>query len=94
MVELEEVFSSRGRVRVLRLLSEMRELKITHICERAKMSYVYASKHLLFLEKHDIVCHKTFGRVRLFRLNKNNIKALKIRDLMDHWEKTKQPSKQ
>jgi DNA-binding transcriptional ArsR family regulator len=85
-MKIEEVFSSRGRVRILRVLSEISELNISELARRAELNYATANVHLQVLEEAGLVTHKSFGRIRIFRLNIENPKACLIRDLMEAWD--------
>ena len=84
---IEEVFSSKGRVKILRILSEIGELNISEIARRAGLNYTTTNQHLELLENNKLVRHKTFGRIRIFRYNEENPRALMIRQLMENWEK-------
>ncbi|MEJ2243138.1 MAG: winged helix-turn-helix domain-containing protein [Candidatus Bathyarchaeota archaeon] len=86
---IEDVFSSKGRVKILRILSEIGELNISEIARRAGLNYTTTNQHLNLLENNKLVRHKTFGRIRIFRYNDENRRALMIRDLMENWEKKK-----
>jgi DNA-binding transcriptional ArsR family regulator len=86
---IEEVFSSKGRVKILRILVEIRELNISEIARRAGLNYATTNQHLQVLESHKLVRHKTFGRIRIFRYNEENPRARMIKQLIDFWEQTK-----
>jgi predicted transcriptional regulator len=86
---IEEIFSSRGRVKILRILAEIRELNISEIARRAGLNYATTNQHLQVLENHNLVRHKTFGRIRIFRFNEENPRAIMIKQLIDFWEQTK-----
>jgi DNA-binding transcriptional ArsR family regulator len=86
---IEEIFSSKGRVRILRILSEIGELNISEIARRAGLNYATTNQHLLVLESYNLVLHKTFGRIRIFRFNDENARARMIRNLIEFWEETK-----
>ncbi len=88
-MRVEDVFSSRGRVRILRILSEIGELNISDIARRAELNYTTTNQHLQILEKARLVKHKAFGRIRIYRFNEENAKARAIRDLMELWEEEK-----
>ncbi len=83
---IENVFSSKGRVKILRILVEIGELNISAIAKRAKLNYVTTNLHLNVLEASGIVKHKNFGRIRIFRFNDENPKARMIRDLVTGWD--------
>jgi predicted transcriptional regulator len=86
---IEDVFSSKGRVKILRILSEIGELNISEIARRAGLNYATTNQHLQVLENYKLVRHKTFGRIRIFRFNEENPRARMIRQLMEFWEETK-----
>jgi DNA-binding transcriptional ArsR family regulator len=88
-VEIEDVFSSKGRVKILAILSKIGELNISEIARRAGLNYSTTNQHLQALENYKLVCHKTFGRIRIFRYNEENPRARMIRKLVEFWEETK-----
>jgi DNA-binding transcriptional ArsR family regulator len=88
-MSIEDVFSSKGRVKILRILSEIGELNISEIARRVGLNYATTNQHLKVLEKNKLVHHKTFGRIRIFRYNDENLRAIMIRKLMEFWEETK-----
>lgn len=85
---IEEVFSSRGRVRILRILSEIGELNISDIARRAGLNYTTTNAHLQLLEDAGLIKHKSFGRIRIYRFNEENARAKAIRELMEAWEQS------
>ena len=82
---IEDVFSSRGRVRILRILTEIGELNISEIARRAGLNYTTTNQHLQTLENAGILRHKRFGRIRIFRLDEENPRARMIKKLIDFW---------
>lgn len=86
MIMVEDAFSSRGRVRILRILSEIEELNISEIARRAGLNYTTTNEHLQVLEDAGLIRHKSFGRIRIYRFNDSNAKTRAIKDLMDVWE--------
>jgi predicted transcriptional regulator len=87
-MKVEDVFSSKGRVRILRILSEIGELNISEIARRAKLNYATTNGHLQVLENAGLIRHKSFGRIRIYRFNEENAKAKAIKDLMEVWEQS------
>ena len=90
---IEEVLSSKGRVKILRILTEIGELNISEIARRAGLNYATTNRHLGVLEEHGLVRHKRFGRIRIFRFNEGNPKAELIGRLMELWEQTDKPKR-
>lgn len=88
-MSIEEVFSSKGRVKILRILAEIGELNISEIARRAGLNYTTTNQHLQVLENSKLVRHKTFGRIRIFRYNDENPRARMVKQLVEFWEETK-----
>ena len=85
-MKIEDVFSSRGRVRILRILAEIGELNISALARRAGLNYSTAREHLRVLEEAGLVRHKSFGRIRIFRFSDEDARARMIRALVELWE--------
>ena len=85
-MNVEEVFSSKTRMKVLKTLVQIGELNVSEIARRLKVNYLSASKHLKTLEDEGVVLHKMFGRIRLYRLNEHSPKARAVQNLIDVWE--------
>ena len=86
---IEEVFSSKGRVRILKILTKIGELNISEIARRTGLNYTTTNQHLQALEDHRLVRHKSFGRIRIFRLDEENPRARMVKELIEFWEQTK-----
>jgi DNA-binding transcriptional ArsR family regulator len=88
-VAIEEVFSSKGRVKILKILTKIGELNISEIARRTGLNYTTTNQHLQALEDHRLVRHKSFGRIRIFRLDEENARARMVKELIEFWEQTK-----
>ena len=86
---IEDVFSSKGRVRILRILAEIEELNISEIARRAGLNYTTTNQHLQALENARLVRHKRFGRIRIFRFNEEDSRAILIKKLIENWKTNK-----
>jgi DNA-binding transcriptional ArsR family regulator len=84
-VGLEQVFGSRGRVRILKLLATKGELNISKIAELSRLNHLSTRKHLDLFLKANIVEKKVFGRVKIFRFCIENLKARAIKRLFERW---------
>ena len=69
MLEVEDVFSSYGRVKVMSVIMESNELNISEITRRSGISHSSVELHLAFLVKAGLVTEKRFNRIRIFRVN-------------------------
>jgi len=85
---IEDILSSKGRIRILRILTEIGELNITEIARRAGLNYSTTKQHLQALQNAGILRHKKFGRIRIFCLNEKNPQARIIKNLINFWEQT------
>jgi DNA-binding transcriptional ArsR family regulator len=90
ILTIEEIFSSRGRVKILRILAELSELNISEIARRAGLNYATTNQHLQNLEKAGLITHKKFGRIRIYRYNENCPLAKAIKTLIEKWEEETQ----
>lgn len=80
---LEELFSSKGRVKVLKALLKLEEANITRIVREVDMHHRVVRKHLEKLVSLGIVEEKRYGRLRFFRLNFSNPKIRLIKTLIE-----------
>lgn len=87
-MSIEEVFSSKGRMKILKILAEIGELNISEIARRAGLNYATTNQHLLVLENHGLIRHKKFGRIRIFRFDEENSRVKMIKKLIESWEQT------
>lgn len=85
LVAIEEVFSSKGPMRILKVLTEIAELHVSDIARRTGLNYSATNQHLRVLESLGIVRHKKYGRVRFFRFDTENPGAKMIRELIEAW---------
>ena len=69
MLEVEDVFSSYGRVKVISVIMECNELNISEITRRSGISHSSVELHLAFLVKAGLITEKRFNRIRIFRVN-------------------------
>ena len=65
-LDAEELLGSRGRIRVLKVLTESRELNISEIGRRAGMNYTSVERHLEALTEMGLLNEKRYGKIRIF----------------------------
>ncbi|RLG54146.1 MAG: ArsR family transcriptional regulator [Thermoproteota archaeon] len=75
---IEEVFSSRGRIRVLYLLTRAEALNITRLARETKLSVEMAKRHLKKLSELEVVRELKLGRLKFYQLNKDHPLADRI----------------
>ncbi len=82
----EEVFSSRGRVKVLKALMDSGELNITQLIRNTGLNYRSVMKHLKFLMEADLIEELRLGRVRIYRPKWVNPKVRVIEEMLKDLE--------
>ncbi|OYT50674.1 MAG: ArsR family transcriptional regulator [Desulfurococcales archaeon ex4484_204] len=80
---LEDIFSSRGRVKVLKTIIELEEVNISRLIKLTRLNYRTVVKHLEYLKKVGIVDEIVVSRTRIFRLNLLNPKVRLLIDLVE-----------
>jgi len=85
-MNVEDVFSSKLRIKILKMLMQVGELNVSEIARRLCVNYNTTSKHLQVLEDEGILQYKVFGRIRLYRLNEYSPKAKGVQNLIETWE--------
>ena len=88
-MSVEDVFFSRLRMKILRILVQVGELNGSEIARRLNINYVLASKHLRALEDEGVLTHKAFGRVRLYRLNERSPRGKAVQTFIETWENSR-----
>ena len=86
IMDVEDVFSSRLRIKILKILVQVGELNVSEIARRFSINYNTTKEHLKVLEDEGLLQHKVFGRIRLYRLNEHSPKTNAIRNLIEIWE--------
>ena len=88
-MELEEVLSSKSRMKILKLIYQLGQLNVSDVARRLRLNFASTSKHLKLLESEGILQERTYGRVRMYRFNEGSAKAKAVQNLLDVWEKVK-----
>lgn len=63
---VEELLGSRGRIRVLGVVSESGELNISEVARSARMNHSDVEGHLEKIKKMGLLREKHFGNIRIF----------------------------
>jgi DNA-binding transcriptional ArsR family regulator len=85
-MEIEQVFSSKPRMKILKLIAKLGELNVSDVARRIGVNFTTTSKHLRVLEGEGILQQKTYGRIRMYRFNQASPKAKAVQDLIETWE--------
>jgi DNA-binding transcriptional ArsR family regulator len=87
-VELEEVFSSKPRMKILRLLGRLGTLNVSDIAKRIGLNYSATNEHLKLLESEGVLVQRTYGRIRMYRFSESSAKAKAVQKLIEAWEQS------
>jgi len=86
-MNVEDVFSSKLRMKILKALYDIGELNVSDFARRLGVNYASANKHLKVLEHEGILQRKMFGRICMYRYNDQSAKARIVQSLIEVWEK-------
>ena len=89
-MEVEEVFCSKSRMKLLKVIACICESNVTDLARRAGINFSDANKHLKVLEDEGILHQSTYGRIRLYRFNQTSQKAKAVQALIKAWEQPNQ----
>ena len=89
IMELEEVFSSKSRMKILILLTRLGTLNVSEIAKRIGLNYSATDKHLKLLEAEGVLAERIYGRIRMFRFNETSPRAKAVQNLIEAWEQSK-----
>ncbi|MCF2137272.1 MAG: winged helix-turn-helix domain-containing protein [Candidatus Thorarchaeota archaeon] len=85
-ISIEDMLSSRGRIKILKELAFSEELNISEICRRVGLNHSTTKSHLSVLVQSGLVEEKIFGRIKIYRYKIEDLRARSFRALLDLWE--------
>ena len=91
-MELEEVFSSKPRMKILKLIYTLGSPNVSEIARRLKINFASTSGHLKVLQSEGILEERLYGRVRMYRFSES-AKAKAVAALIEVWEQKEQKTK-
>ena len=83
---MEEVFSSKPRMKILKLIYTLGSLNVSDVARKLKINFASTSGHLKVLEAEGILEERLYGRVRMYRFS-DSAKAKAVAALIEAWEK-------
>jgi len=85
-IGIEDLFSSRGRIKILKELAISKELNISELCRRVNLNHSSTKSHLEVLLQSGLIEEKIFGRIKIYRYKIEDLRARSLRSLFDIWE--------
>jgi DNA-binding transcriptional ArsR family regulator len=62
------LLGSRGRIKVLQVLTESGELNVSEVARRTGMNYTSVDRHLERLKGMGLIAEKRYGKIRIFKV--------------------------
>lgn len=87
-MRIEDVFSSKSRMKILKLIFQLGSLNVSDISRRIGSNFTATKKHLQVLEKEGILQLRTYGRIRMYRFNEVSPKAKAVQNLIETWNQS------
>jgi DNA-binding transcriptional ArsR family regulator len=88
-MDIEEVFSSKPRMKILKLVARLGALNVSDIARRISLNYSTTNQHLKLLESESILQQRVYGRIRMYKFNNSSPKARAVQNLIEAWEQDK-----
>ncbi len=85
-VFLEDLFSSRGRIKIVKELAASSELNISEVCRRVGLNHATTKDHLNVLIDAGLVEEKVFGRIKIYRYRIEETRARFLKNLIEFWD--------
>jgi DNA-binding transcriptional ArsR family regulator len=85
-IGIEDLFSSRGRVKILKELAASKELLISELCRKVNLNHSSTTSHLKVLVKSGIIEEKIHGRIKIYRFMEEDLRARALRNFFNIWE--------
>jgi predicted transcriptional regulator len=86
LTEVEDVLCSKTRMKIILLLLELCQLDTSSIADKLKINYSAACKNLEILENAGILVHRSFGRIRQYRIDEHSARASVVKALAEAWK--------
>jgi DNA-binding transcriptional ArsR family regulator len=85
-MQIEEVFSSKPRMKILKLIARLGALNVSDISRRINLNYTTTNQHLKLLEAEGILQQRVYGRIRMYKFSYASPKARAVQNLIEVWE--------
>jgi len=88
-IPVEEILSSKGRIKIIKTLLKNCELSISEIVRLTRLNHNSVEQHLDLLKHAGLVCEKNFGRIRIYSIRNESLVAKAIRSFVSLWDLTR-----
>ncbi len=77
-LSIEELLSSKTRLKILKVLLELKEVNITKLTRLTELNHKVVQYHLEILKRYGLIEEKQIGRIRIVKLREKDPKVEKI----------------
>jgi DNA-binding transcriptional ArsR family regulator len=88
-VPVEEILSSKGRIRIINMLLKNGELNVSEIVRLTRLNHNSVVQHLDMLKRAGLVREKDFGRIRIYRIRSENLIVKAMKSFISLWNPIK-----
>ena len=85
-IDFVNLFGSKARIKILKILSMSYELSISQIIKKTRLNHSCVMKHLNYLKSANLIQEKHFGRIKIYRYKIENFKAKSLKMFIEIWE--------
>ncbi|MFX0102922.1 MAG: hypothetical protein ACFFCS_25360 [Candidatus Hodarchaeota archaeon] len=85
-IDLEDLLSSRVRVKLLKVLVDKKEINISTLVKEAKSNHTEILKHVTFLKSIDLLEEKYFGRIHIVRFKEEKFLGKIIKEFFSFFK--------
>ncbi|MHA1369593.1 MAG: hypothetical protein ACTSRA_07785 [Promethearchaeota archaeon] len=79
-IRLEELFSSKLRVKIINILVKKKEINISSLVKETRSNHTEVLKHINYLKEINLIEDKYFGRIHIIRLKYETLLGKIIND--------------
>jgi predicted transcriptional regulator len=77
-MDLEALMASSCRRRILRILSSSKRINVMKLVRKVNSTYNQVNLNLRILRREGIVFDERFGRMRVIKLNRENLRTVRL----------------
>lgn len=79
-LDLEDLFSSKVRVKLLKVVVDKKEINISTLVKETKSNHTEILKHIAYLRGINLLEEKYFGRIHIVRFREESFLGKVLRD--------------
>ncbi len=80
---IEDVLSSRGRIRIIKILLKYGATNINTLIRESGLTHKLVSKYISELKEENLIAERRYGRLRVIEINYQNPKISMLKMLLE-----------